>query len=440
MTIPLDRLYHYIDNLAQSVYGDGVIIYRFWPHGSKNLQDLLPLHSNTSWFTWQTCPQILCHDQEPLEYDYYDQAITPMNCSAWSTLSQKILGPFPPVRNITNHLNIFDKSILLHSESRSQNLQKYINTPTHRWQSHRLSVYYWSHALLGRDWFRYAEHEQFEKNVRKCFLIYNRAWSGSREYRLKFTDLIIGHDMVDQCYTFFNPIDGAEHYRDHEFKNTTWRPEHVLENYFDPTVATATASADFNTTDYNSTDIEVVLETLFDDDRLHLTEKSLRPIACAQPFILAATHGSLQYLKDYGFRTFDAVWDENYDTISDPYHRMLAIIRLMRSICDWTPEESLKKRQIMQDIARYNQNHFFSKAFFNIVTDELRTNLSRAFDQIRSDPGFDAWTARWQKNLQHKEIKDFLEKNSDRRDPTQDHYEHILKFIQEYPKKVANDK
>jgi hypothetical protein len=422
------------------VYGDSVIIYRFWPHGSKNLQNLEPIGKNTCWFARQTCPQILCHDQEPLDYDYYDQDTMQYHSSKWEALAKKILGPSPPMCNITNYLSIFDKLILLHSESRSQNLEKYVNTPTHRWHSHRLSVYYWSHAVIARDWYRYAEHERFEKNIRKCFLIYNRAWAGSREYRLKFTDLIIGHDMADQCLTFFNPTDGAEHYRDHKFKNTTWRPENVLENYFDPTRATADASADFDTTDYNSTDIEVVLETLFDDDRLHLTEKSLRPIACAQPFILASTQGSLQYLRDYGFRTFDAVWDETYDTIQDPYDRMLAIISLMQTICKWTPEERVKKRQLMQNIANYNQNHFFSTEFFNIVTDELRENLSQAFDQIKSNPGFESWTARWQKNLQHKEIKDFLETNKDQRYPTQAHYERILKFIQEYTKKFANYK
>jgi len=436
MTIPLDKLYHYIDQIAEKKHGDRVLIYRFWPHGSKNLQDLLPLKEIGNWFQHQTCPEIICHDQEPLDYDGYDRAIMRNPSDEWRMLTQKILGDQThQVRNINKHLGIFNKSILLHSERRSRNLEKYINTPTH-WHGHRLSVYYWSHAVIARDWFRYAQHEQFEKNIRKCFLIYNRAWAGSREYRLKFTDLIIQHDMVDQCQTFFNPTDSTEHYSNHEFKNATWRPDHVLENYFDPTLATADASADFTTTDYNSTDIEVVLETLFDDDRLHLTEKSLRPIACAQPFILASTHGSLQYLRDYGFRTFDAVWDETYDTISDPYDRMLAIIRLMRTICDWTPEERLKKRQLMQDIANYNQNHFFSTEFFHIVTDELCRNLSWAFDQIRSDPGFDSWTTRWQNNLQHKEIKDFLETNTDRWTPSQDQYDNVLKFIQEYTKNI----
>ena len=426
MTIPLDRLYHYIDNMAQAVYGDSVIIYRFWPHGSKKLQELVHLKEIKSWFQLQTCPQILCHDQEPLDYDSYDHEIMKSHISAWHTLTQEIFGhDVQSLRNITNYLSIFNKSILLHSERRSQNLKKYINTPTHRWNSYRLSVYYWSHAMIARDWYRYAEHEQFEKNIRKCFLIYNRAWAGSREYRLKFTDLIIEHNIADQCLTFFNPIDGTEHYKDHKFKNTTWRPDHVLENHFNTTDIAATASADFATKDYNSTDIEVVLETLFDDDRLHLTEKSLRPIACAQPFILAATHGSLEYLRNYGFQTFDTVWDESYDAIEDPYDRMLAIIELMKTICNWTPKERLEKRQLMKNIAIYNQNYFFSAAFFNVVTDELRRNLSEAFNQLKSDPGHNLWVTRWEENLQHEQISNFLANNKDLQHPTQDQLEHI---------------
>ena len=75
MNIPLDRLYHYINTQAQAVYGDSVIIYRFWPHGSKKLQNLEPIEKNYDWFARQTSPQILCHDQEPLDYDYYDHAV-----------------------------------------------------------------------------------------------------------------------------------------------------------------------------------------------------------------------------------------------------------------------------------------------------------------------------------------------------------------------------
>ena len=44
MSIPLDRLYHFIDQTARKIYGEPVLIYRFWPHGSKNIDNLSQLN------------------------------------------------------------------------------------------------------------------------------------------------------------------------------------------------------------------------------------------------------------------------------------------------------------------------------------------------------------------------------------------------------------
>jgi hypothetical protein len=67
MSIPLDRLYHFIENIANEIYGDPVIIYRFWPHGAKNIQDLNSLQS-LSWTESMTRPTVWCHDQEQLAH------------------------------------------------------------------------------------------------------------------------------------------------------------------------------------------------------------------------------------------------------------------------------------------------------------------------------------------------------------------------------------
>ena len=69
MSIPLDRLYHYIESVAQDIYGD-TVIYRFYPHGSKNLEDLNSLNY-INWPIASLFPHIYCNDQEPLNYDYY---------------------------------------------------------------------------------------------------------------------------------------------------------------------------------------------------------------------------------------------------------------------------------------------------------------------------------------------------------------------------------
>ena len=70
MNIPLDRLYQYIQNLAKESYRDTVLIYRFWPHGSKNLNDLRNLYE-IDWSELVLEPQIYCYDQEPLNYKFY---------------------------------------------------------------------------------------------------------------------------------------------------------------------------------------------------------------------------------------------------------------------------------------------------------------------------------------------------------------------------------
>jgi hypothetical protein len=212
----------------------------------------------------------------------------------------------------------------------------------------------------------------------------------------------------------------------------------VLENYLPPSLAKACASADFNTEDYRSTEIEIVLETLFDDDRLHLTEKSLRPIACRQPFILAATHGSLQYLRDYGFRTFDSIWSETYDTIEDPYQRMQAIIMTMREIIAWSDVQRRDNVQLMAQIADHNHKHFFSKDFSDLVINELDTNMTEAFNQIKQNPGFDKWLDRYRYLLQFPQIRDFLKINQDIKQPTRQQYEQVLEFIGQHPKTVAD--
>jgi hypothetical protein len=376
MSIPLDRLYYYIENIAKEIRGDDIIIYHFYPHGSKKIEDLHIIR-HPSHIQHRLNPEIICHDQEPLDYDLYQQVIPSGGQNFKSLANPKDI---LPKRNIRYYLgNVHDKCLLLHSEQRSENLEKYQTDQF-------IPVYVWSHGLIARDWFRYAKFETFKKTPIKHFLIYNRAWSGTREYRIKFIDLLIENNLIDYCQTTFNMIEPESglHYQAHQYKNQDWIPTHQLENYFNPTVAPATSSADFVTDDYISNEFEVVLETLFDDSRIHLTEKSLRPIACNQPFILAATYGSLEYLKSYGFQTFGSIIDESYDQVTDPYQRMQSIINTMKQITMWTASEKLSNMKKIREITQFNQQHFFSNNFFEHIVNELKTNLTTALDELES--------------------------------------------------------
>jgi hypothetical protein len=147
---------------------------------------------------------------------------------------------------------------------------------------------------------------------------------------------------------------------------------------------------------------------MFDDNRLHLTEKTLRPIACGQPFILSGTHGSLAYLREYGFKTFDTIWDEKYDSIIDAEERLQAIVTVMKQIADWDPCTRQQKIAQANEIAVYNKQWFFSQEFFNLVTNELETNLQNAFEELESCNNYQPWIDHWTRLLQNPEVVDFL--------------------------------
>jgi len=415
-------LYHYIENIAENIYGEAVIIYRFFPNGSKKLEDLLELRAH-SWHDITVMPGIFCNDQEPLDYEYYETYRIP-NQAEWFTILTSCSIDFPR-KNLNTRNNIYDRSFLLHSEQRSNNLTAYQ-------ESGWITVYYWSHALLALDWFRYAKHILVKKQPTKQFLIYNRAWSGTREYRLKFADLLIDNNLVDQCKMSIGFVDNMIHYQDYKFKNSHWNPNHKLENYFDNNVTPSTASADFVVEDYASTDIEIVLETLFEDDRLHLTEKSLRPIALGQPFMLVATHGSLEYLRSYGFKTFDPIIDENYDTIKDPEKRLNAIVRAMQQVSNWTNSERIENLARLQEIADHNCRHFFSDEFINLTINELKTNLTEAISEFNSKKSHHDWINHWDQLLLNRSVQDFINKNQDIVYPTKQQVDIVYNRTKNY--------
>jgi hypothetical protein len=335
-----------------------IIIYRYLPHGSKNINDLKPLlYPNRVSAVSQV--HVWCHDQEP----FTAQAL-----------------PVDANRTIHNLLDcrhsFFDRCLLLHSEQNSLEIQKVSNFMQ--------PVYYWCHALLALDWFRYAQHDPAlnTKTGTRTFLIYNRAWSGTREYRLHFADQLIGHNLVQHCLTSFAPVDNDVHWQQHQFVNQRFAPTRALDQHLSVNTFPSWASADYTNHDYAQTQIEIVLETLFDDQRHHLTEKALRPIACARPFLLASTPGALQYLKTYGFVTFDPYINETYDGIIDPVDRIAAIIEEMQRIVTHDNPISVFKELFAR--ARYNQQHFFSGNFFASVVAEYKQNLNQAIHAVQT--------------------------------------------------------
>lgn len=342
-----------------------MVIYRWSPHGSRKLEHCLPLRDYGHQLHLD--PIVVCHDQEPLDFSDVTGRL-----QDWAQLKDIQPGPTDWHMLYRFGWNVHSSYLLVHSEQNSGEVSKFA-------QCHAVPVYYWCHALIARDWFRYAQHDPaLEQSCQgdQDFLIYQRAWAGSREYRLKFSELLLDSGLEKHCLTSFNPVDDV-HYRDHEFANPRLQINRSdLEQRLPPNCHVSSSSADYCNQDYAQCQLEVVLETLCDDRRLHLTEKTLRPIACGKPFLLVSTPGALSYLREYGFKTFGDILDESYDQETDVLKRLELIVCEMQRL-----HQHPRRQRIYQELqqrAQFNRQWFFSDQFQDLVVNEYKQNMHEA--------------------------------------------------------------
>lgn len=339
-------------------------------------------------------PHAICYDQECVDLSRF-----PLETKIWRYDNKyyESTRPFPWFKLQTRFpFQLYNHVILVHSEHNSQSIAKTQG-------SGYIPVHWLCHALISRDWFRYAEYDpklRIKNSNDSCvFLVYNRAWSGSREYRLKFAEMLVSYGLLDSCVTSLSFYDQNIHYTNHRWQNSDLRTNLAFEKFFRPNQTTSNHSADYTSTDYQSTSFEIVLETWFDSEKNHLTEKTFRPIAAGQPFILASTPHSLDYLRRYGFQTFAPWIDESYDSVKDPLARLQAITFEMRRLLALSAREFSTVMRGCREIADHNKDRFFSQDFHQQVTDELATGMRQAIAKARAGASTDNFM-KWASNQQ----------------------------------------
>jgi len=367
MSVPTYNLYDFVHQVTKKRF---LLLY-FYPWGSRDLNDVCHYIYNdqtlngpkgispddriaqrllgvcNSDHITQLQPVIFCHDQEPLNFDLYLDCDPDIQLYK-TELKNSLLFFGKTLSNLNlkwqNVDNCQSTWILLHSELNSPELERYESTGLFK------GAYWWSHAIIARDWYRYAKYDLSlmpANKWKKLFLVYCRATSGSREYRKDFLNMIA--DTSCQTSSFDNIPVGSD------------------------------ASAIYNVEDHNLTAISVVLETVF-DHRIQLTEKTLRPIACGHPFMLVAGAGSLSLIRRYGFKTFSPFINEDYDLEQDPINRLQLISKEMHRINNMPIDQQTQLVSHCREIAHYNKQYFFSEEFSQQVTNELSNNVSAAFE------------------------------------------------------------
>lgn len=254
--------------------------------------------------------------------------------------------------------------------------------------------YYFFHGFAALDWYRAYQYVPFVENqFTKVFISLNRLVTQDRSYRLNLVANLLEHDLVKHGLVSLQLEDHSGTVKSEVF-NTDSKLSVAAKKLIythimpltEPLVVDELQPQGFFSAE---PDLElqhqalwnVVTETIFYQNKLHLTEKIFKPIVARRPFILVGAVNNLAYLKSYGFKTFDKWIDESYDTIEDPDLRIKAVTEELAKLCALEPIELLMMYEDMKETLEYNFNHFYGE-FKHIIVKEM---LDNAPDCIKFD-------------------------------------------------------
>jgi len=254
------------------------------------------------------------------------------------------------------------------------------------------SYYYFFHGWAALDWYRGYDKtfliKPFQERLpTKTFLAPNRIVAGERRHRLEMLYWIFKLHLTNN-YISCPAVCPAENISTEAAATTLLQKYPDIQKIF----AAQTLPINFaGETDHpmqscwldlfdQAADslLYLVTETVATGRRHHLTEKTFKPIAMGMPFIIVGTKGSLEYLRSYGFRTFEGIWDESYDTAEDDV-RIERIASLLCSLDELSPAGKQDLFKMSQEVIEHNWNHFYGGGFEQVLWEELKNMLNQLY-------------------------------------------------------------
>jgi len=250
-------------------------------------------------------------------------------------------------------------------------------------------LYYFFHGWAALDWYRgydrtFLIQPWAERTIAKTFIVPNRIVAGERQHRLEMLYHIFKNRMahnhvscpavcpaenisvldavapLEAKYPDIKSVFAAESLP----KNFAGETDHPMHSCWLSLFDESAESL-----------LYLVTETVATGRRHHLTEKTFKPIALGMPFVIVGTKGSLEYLRSYGFRTFEGIWDESYDLAEDDV-RIERIASLLRSLDELPATAKQELFESAHEVIEHNWNHFYNGGFEAVLWAELKDMLN----------------------------------------------------------------
>jgi hypothetical protein len=211
--------------------------------------------------------------------------------------------------------------------------------------------YAWGHYLSNANWFWYNESLWYDH---------------------------LGYQKYQPARTYqqlaFMPINMPKPWRDRVVEQLASDLEHILYSYRDKTLPNDCDKDHvhwqryFHPDWYNSTYFSLVIETteqLLPTGIPFVTEKTFKPMAFRHPFQIQGALGTLQYLRNQGFVTYDNLFDESYDLLSGADR----LTKIQQNLHEFKPEP-----YTAETLARieHNRARFFDR---KLVCQRIREEI-----------------------------------------------------------------
>jgi FkbM family methyltransferase len=245
------------------------------------------------------------------------------------------------------------------------------------------------HANLSE---KFKQFNYVPKPVPKTFLMFNRRWL-SHPHRTLFLYNIFKRNLLDTFHMSFTKMDvdhqvSYSNTVNNQFRNFYYKEDNQLdyglleelENRLplvldtDDLVSGSLMFDQLSTTKnfYDTSFIHIISETYFNTDIIHITEKSYKPILYRQPFIMLGPPKILKHMKKLGFKTFEHVWDESYDEVTDHTERFYRILDLVEEFGNYDMPQKINLMKQCVDTIEHN---------FNVLS-SFKSKPKFVFDQI----------------------------------------------------------
>ena len=204
------------------------------------------------------------------------------------------------------------------------------------------------------------------------FFMYNKHYKNKNSFQIdhtakKYDFLYLNKQPREHRKLLFQKIQEAN-----LLENSLWsfigldNPKRLTKEYEPPWIADGLITlANNNDQDqdiyerpYNHTQVNIITESNVNNNETFITEKVWKAIIMKQPFIVYGNNGTLTTLKEYGFSTFDNVFDESYDKEIDLDKKIDKIIALCKTIKNNNFKDVYKNTETIRE---NNFDNFFKK-------------------------------------------------------------------------------